>query len=281
VFGLTSPVPEVVLDDSIAVLHTGSIAATLHPSAEEITELCAAARPHAAISYDPNVRPTIMGEADRVRRRIERLVAGADLVKVSDEDIAWLYPGQDVADAVRRRAAAGPALVVLGRCGGDRAGTAGAGGGHCGRRGLLHGRVDRRAVVRRSARRRPPGPAARRRCPEADGGDEPRGPDRRDRRLPCRSEPTHPQRAGGPRMTSTPTPAEAYAALMEGNARFVAGDADHPNQNVERRAELSSAQAPFAVLFGCSDSRVAAEIIFDRGLGDLFVVRTAGHVVDT
>jgi len=115
VFDLTSHVPEVVLDDSIAVLHTGSIAATLHPSAEEITELCAAARPHATISYDPNVRPTIMGEADRVRRRIERLVAGADLVKVSDEDIAWLYPGQDVADAVRRWAAAGPALVVLTR----------------------------------------------------------------------------------------------------------------------------------------------------------------------
>ena len=86
-------------------------------------------------------------------------------------------------------------------------------------------------------------------------------------------------------MTTTPatptTPAEAWAALQEGNSRFVGGQADHPNQNVERRAELSAAQAPFAVLFGCSDSRVAAEIIFDRGLGDLFVVRTAGHVVDT
>ena len=86
-------------------------------------------------------------------------------------------------------------------------------------------------------------------------------------------------------MTATPTtpttPAEAWAALQEGNTQFVGGRADHPNQNVERRAELSAAQAPFAVLFGCSDSRVAAEIIFDRGLGDLFVVRTAGHVVDT
>ena len=86
-------------------------------------------------------------------------------------------------------------------------------------------------------------------------------------------------------MSVTPTvpttPAEAWAALQEGNSRFVGGQADHPNQNVERRAELSAAQAPFAVLFGCSDSRVAAEIIFDRGLGDLFVVRTAGHVVDT
>ncbi|WP_277050983.1 carbohydrate kinase family protein [Ruania albidiflava] len=115
VFDLTSHVPEVVLDDSIAVLHTGSIAATLQPSADEITDLCAAGREHATISYDPNVRPTIMGEPDAVRRRIERLVAGADVVKVSDEDIAWLYPGQDVTDAVRRWAAAGPALVVLTR----------------------------------------------------------------------------------------------------------------------------------------------------------------------
>jgi len=55
----------------------------------------------------------------------------------------------------------------------------------------------------------------------------------------------------------------------------------HPSQDVDRRAEVSESQSPFAVIFGCSDSRAAAEIIFDRGLGDLFVVRTAGHVVDT
>lgn len=77
------------------------------------------------------------------------------------------------------------------------------------------------------------------------------------------------------------TPAEAWAALVAGNDRFVRGAMEHPSQGVDHRAELSAAQAPFAVVFGCSDSRVAAEIIFDRGLGDLFVVRTAGHVVDT
>ncbi|MFE7528056.1 carbonic anhydrase [Kitasatospora sp. NPDC057542] len=66
--------------------------------------------------------------------------------------------------------------------------------------------------------------------------------------------------------------------MMEGNARFVAGNPEHPNQDAGRRAALAPAQRPFAVLFGCSDSRLAAEIIFDRGLGDLFVVRTAGHV---
>lgn len=77
------------------------------------------------------------------------------------------------------------------------------------------------------------------------------------------------------------TPAQAWAELQAGNARFVSGDVEHPSQGVSRRSEVSDHQHPFAVLFGCSDSRVAAEIIFDRGLGDMFVVRTAGHVVDT
>jgi carbonic anhydrase len=74
------------------------------------------------------------------------------------------------------------------------------------------------------------------------------------------------------------TPAAALRELLEGNERFVAGTRLHPHQDAERRAALVNAQRPFAVIFGCSDSRLAAEIIFDRGLGDLFVVRTAGHV---
>ena len=82
-------------------------------------------------------------------------------------------------------------------------------------------------------------------------------------------------------MPQPSTPAQAWSALVEGNDRFVRGAMEHPSQDVGHRAELSVAQAPFAVVFGCSDSRVAAEIIFDQGLGDLFVVRTAGHVVDT
>ncbi|MEX5637336.1 carbonic anhydrase [Parafrankia sp. FMc2] len=74
------------------------------------------------------------------------------------------------------------------------------------------------------------------------------------------------------------SPAEAFAVLREGNARFVQGERLHPNQDADRRSAVAPRQRPFAVLFGCSDSRLAAEIIFDRGLGDLFVVRTAGHV---
>ncbi|MEV7127463.1 carbonic anhydrase [Streptomyces sp. NPDC093260] len=82
-------------------------------------------------------------------------------------------------------------------------------------------------------------------------------------------------------MTETflPTPTEAFETLLAGNRRFVAGTPEHPNQDAARRSEIAPAQQPFAVLFGCADSRLAAEIIFDRGLGDLFVVRTAGHVM--
>ena len=75
------------------------------------------------------------------------------------------------------------------------------------------------------------------------------------------------------------TPGGAWAEMLRGNARFVDGTPRHPRQDVERREELAGGQAPHAILFGCSDSRLAAEIIFDRGLGDLFVIRNAGQVV--
>jgi len=75
------------------------------------------------------------------------------------------------------------------------------------------------------------------------------------------------------------TPGGAWAAMRRGNARFVEGRPSHPRQDVERRHELAVAQAPRAALFGCADSRLAAEIIFDQGLGDLFVVRNAGQVI--
>lgn len=76
-----------------------------------------------------------------------------------------------------------------------------------------------------------------------------------------------------------PTPAQALRRLIEGNRRFVTGALRHPHQDAAHRTAVAPEQRPFAVLFGCSDSRLAAEIIFDQGLGDLFVVRTAGQVV--
>jgi carbonic anhydrase len=76
-------------------------------------------------------------------------------------------------------------------------------------------------------------------------------------------------------------PLTAFTALEQGNERFVAGRPTHPNQDVDHRASVARYQHPTAVVFGCSDSRVAAELIFDQGLGDVFVVRTAGHVIDS
>lgn len=75
------------------------------------------------------------------------------------------------------------------------------------------------------------------------------------------------------------TPEVALDRLMLGNKRFVQNKLTHPNQNRERMKEVSAGQKPFAAILGCADSRVPAEIVFDQGLGDLFVVRNAGNVV--
>jgi carbonic anhydrase len=77
------------------------------------------------------------------------------------------------------------------------------------------------------------------------------------------------------------TPVTAWKTLKEGNERFVAGRPEHPNQSVERRASLTAGQKPTAIVFGCADSRVAAELLLDQGLGDVFVVRTAGQAIDS
>jgi carbonic anhydrase len=74
---------------------------------------------------------------------------------------------------------------------------------------------------------------------------------------------------------------EALQRLRAGNQRFAAGGLIHPNQSPARRAELVDQQHPFAVIFTCSDSRVAPEIIFDQGVGDLYVVRVPGHYLDS
>lgn len=73
---------------------------------------------------------------------------------------------------------------------------------------------------------------------------------------------------------------EALAKLKDGNARYVAGNLTHPNQNPARRMQLASGQSPFAVVLGCADSRTSPEVVFDQGLGDLFVIRVAGNMAD-
>jgi carbonic anhydrase len=88
--------------------------------------------------------------------------------------------------------------------------------------------------------------------------------------------------AADPAHSDQPTvaPAEAISKLKEGNGRYTGGNLQHPGQTTERRTELAKTQHPFAAIVSCSDSRVPPEIVFDQGLGDLFVVRVAGNVIN-
>ena len=82
-------------------------------------------------------------------------------------------------------------------------------------------------------------------------------------------------------MSHPLTPDHALTQLLRGNERFVAGWPDHPNQSARRRREVSDAsQQPSAIILSCADSRVPPEIIFDQGLGDVFVIRVAGNVLN-
>lgn len=76
------------------------------------------------------------------------------------------------------------------------------------------------------------------------------------------------------------SPQEALERLLAGNQRYATSHALPLNESVQRRTEVAQGQHPFATIFSCVDSRVPPELVFDRGLGDLFVIRTAGHVID-
>lgn len=76
------------------------------------------------------------------------------------------------------------------------------------------------------------------------------------------------------------SPADALARLKTGNQHFVAGKLEHPRQTSGRRTELATSQHPFAVVLACADSRTSPELVFDQGLGDVFVVRVAGNVLN-
>jgi carbonic anhydrase len=81
-----------------------------------------------------------------------------------------------------------------------------------------------------------------------------------------------------PAPPSKITSDEALKRLMEGNQRFVSNKKKHPNQDTARLKEVAAGQKPFAAILSCADSRVPSEIVFDQGLGDLFVCRVAGNV---
>ncbi len=101
--------------DGVAHVHTGSIAATLEPGASAVLTTIQRARPRATISYDPNARPSLMGDPHEVRAKMEQLIGLSDVVKASDEDIAWLYDGAPVPEVLRLWGQLGPSLVVMTR----------------------------------------------------------------------------------------------------------------------------------------------------------------------
>lgn len=100
-------------------LHTGSLATVLAPGKTNVVDLVERehTRGRVTVSYDPNVRPALLGDAARTRADIEHLVAMSDVVKVSDEDLRWLYPDRPDEDVAQGWLAAGPALVVVTRGG--------------------------------------------------------------------------------------------------------------------------------------------------------------------
>lgn len=113
VFDLHWNLPPVQLPEGTGHLHIGSIGTTLRPGDEEVTAAVHVARAAGTISYDPNMRPTIMGSPDDVRGRVEELVALSDVVKCSEDDIEWLYPGESPSQVMARWAGLGAALTVV------------------------------------------------------------------------------------------------------------------------------------------------------------------------
>jgi fructokinase len=106
---------ELVVPDGTTILHAGSLTSWTPPGAEHVLALLRRARPAALISYDPNVRPALLGTPARARPLVEPAVAAAHLVKASDDDTAWLYPGEQPADTAARWLDLGAGVVVITR----------------------------------------------------------------------------------------------------------------------------------------------------------------------
>lgn len=119
-FDLEWVLPRTPLPEDAVAIHTGSIAAVLEPGASTVERILLGAHRRHTTSYDPNLRPDLMGSPDQVRPTVETLVAASDVVKLSDEDARWLYPDTEPAELVAMWLRLGPSVVVLTR-GGDGA----------------------------------------------------------------------------------------------------------------------------------------------------------------
>lgn len=132
-FQLAWELPQVAGRESLfngtTLVHTGSIASMLAPGAQDVLAAIQHARPFATVTYDPNCRPTIITDVAYAREQAEKFIALSDVVKASDEDLEWLYPGQDHRASARRWLGLGPAAVVVTR--GSRGPWAVVGRGEC------------------------------------------------------------------------------------------------------------------------------------------------------
>jgi fructokinase len=117
---------DALVADTLA-LHTGSIATFLQPGGDAVLALVRSASSRVTVTYDPNARPRLMGEVTAARARVEEYVRHAHVVKVSDEDLAWLTPGEDPEDVAAAWLASGPSVVIVTRGGEGAVGLCAAG----------------------------------------------------------------------------------------------------------------------------------------------------------
>ena len=108
-----APAPPITVPPTAQILEAGSISAIIEPGASAVLDALTRGREHALVCFDPNARPSIMGEPEAALASLERFIALADVVKVSDEDIEWLTGGAPIDEVVERWLGMGPALVVV------------------------------------------------------------------------------------------------------------------------------------------------------------------------
>lgn len=116
-FDVSWTLAPVAVEPAPVHVHTGSIGAVAEPGSATVLDLVRAARATATVSYDPNVRPALMGDHAAAVRRVEECVGLSDLVKASDEDLEWLYPGEEPERVAARWLERGPAVVLVTRGG--------------------------------------------------------------------------------------------------------------------------------------------------------------------